>query len=109
MPASSKALLPRDMQLEIDRWVDRERQTASDTGTDYREAKRTLCIMPVPCKILFYLQKLYRNGEKRPFSPTDNSAMVIFYKSLPQGWLESFSIHVRGNVTFHFQSKGNKK
>lgn len=85
MPALSKALLPRDMQLEIDRWEDRERQTAGDTGTDYREAKGTRCRMPVPCKILFYLQKLFRNGEKRSFSPTDTSAMVVFYKSLPQG------------------------
>lgn len=64
MPVSSKALPPQDMQLEIDRRVDRERQTAGDTGTDYREAKRTRYIMPVPCKILFYLQKLFRNGEK---------------------------------------------
>lgn len=69
MPVSSKALLPQDMQLEIDRWVDRERQTASDTGTDCREAKGTLYIMPMPSKILFYLQKLFRNGEKRPFPP----------------------------------------
>lgn len=43
MPVSSKALLPQDMQLEIDMWEDRESQTAGDTGTDYREAKR-LCI-----------------------------------------------------------------
>lgn len=58
--------------------------------------------MLVACKILFYLQKLFRNGEKQPLSPTDISAMVVFYKSLPQGWLESFSVHVRGNASLPF-------
>lgn len=102
MPVSSKALLLQDMQLEIDRWVDRERQTAGDTGTDCREAKGTLYIMPVPSKILFYLQKLFRNGEKRPFPPLTSlqrrcfinhyhgPAWIIFYTCEEQRYL-SFS------------------
>lgn len=39
MPVYIKALLTQDMQLKIDRWVDMETQTASDTGIDYWEAK----------------------------------------------------------------------
>lgn len=84
--------------------IERDRRPATQELTTGK-LKGTRRIVPGLCKILFYLRKL----RKTNIFPHGISAMVVFYKSLPQGRLESFSIHVRCNVTFHFQSKGNKK
>lgn len=73
-----KALPSRDIWREIDCRADGKSQTAGDTGGDYREAEKESGYNTSGRQILFYLQKLFRNGEKQPLSPTETHALSFF-------------------------------
>lgn len=93
------------MQSEIDRWVDRERQTAGETGTDYMGEKGMWRIMPAPCEKSSFMYRDFSEMEKNDHSPPLTPL---------HWWYFTNHYHMAGlnhflySVTFHSQAKGNR-